>query len=205
MATIQDIINSGKYDRRKTDEGELRRLPFIKAYIYGRLSSPGQVRDSCESVREIARLVDLAVKDGYKTNLNSNYIESKLISLQQGPLADKVWSNGEVTVDVRDLGISGQLSFEDRKGLAELQHRVREGNVGAVYLTEGVSRLSRDKDRILPYQLLKLLKEHECRIRTSEGVWNPAIERDWDYLAEEFEDAIGELRVMNRRMYRRKA
>jgi hypothetical protein len=52
--------------------------------------------------------------------------------------------------------------------------------------------------------LLKLLKEHKCRIRTPEGVWNPAIERDWDYLAEEFEDAIGELRVMNRRMFRRK-
>lgn len=176
MATIKDIINSGKSARKRPDDRELKRLPFMNAYIYGRLSSPGQVRESRESVREIARLVDLAIEDGYKTNLNSNDIETRLVALQQEPLSDKVWSDGEVTVDVRDLGISGQLSFEDRKGLTELQQRVRKGMVGAVYLTEGVSRLSRDRDRILPYQLLKLLKEHECRVRTPEGVWNPAIE-----------------------------
>jgi DNA invertase Pin-like site-specific DNA recombinase len=204
MMTIQDIINAKKRDRKRPDEGELRLLPFKHAFIYGRLSSPGQVRDSRESVREIARLVDLAINDGYNTKLNSNDVEIKLISVQQASTSEKIWSDGEVTVDVQDLGISGQLSFQDRKGLTELQRLVREGTVGAVYLTEGVSRLSRDKDRILPYQLLKLLKEYECRIRTLEGVWNPAIERDWDYLAEEFEDAIGELRVMNRRMFRRK-
>jgi DNA invertase Pin-like site-specific DNA recombinase len=205
MPTIQDIINLRKRARKRSDEEELRHLPFKHAFIYGRLSSPGQVRDSHESVREIARLVDLAIKDGYKTVLNSDDIEIRLISFQQSPAGEKIWSDGEVTVDVRDLGLSGQLYVEDRKGLNELQHRVREGTVGAVYLTEGVSRLSRDKDRILPYQLLKLLKEHECRIRTPEGVWNPAVERDWDYLADEFEDAIGELRVMNRRMFRRKS
>lgn len=204
MLTIHEIISSRKQERKRPDETELRRLPYKHAFIYGRLSSPGQVRDSRESVRNIARLVDLAIQDGYKTALDPREIEAKLDpAYQKGP-AEKIWSDGEVTVDVQDLGISGQLSFEDRKGLSELQRRVREGEVGAVYLTEGVSRLSRDKDRILPYQLLKLLKEHECRIRTPDGVWNPAIERDWDYLAEEFEDAIGELRVMNRRMYRRK-
>jgi len=48
------------------------------------------------------------------------------------------------------------------------------------------------------------LKENQCCIRTLEGVWSPVIERDYDYLADEFEDAIGELKVMNRRMYRRK-
>lgn len=204
MLTIQDLINSRKREQKSPDDGELRSLPYKHAFIYGRLSSPGQIRDSHESVREIARLVDLAIKDGYNTNLNSDDVEIKLISLQQAPAAEEIWSDGEVTVDVRDFGISGQLSFDDRKGLTELQRRVREGTVGAVYLSEGVSRLSRDKDRILPYQLLKLLKENKCRIRTPEGVWNPAIERDWDYLAEEFEDAIGELRVMNRRMFRRK-
>jgi hypothetical protein len=204
MLTIHDVINSKKRGQKSPDDGDLKHLPYKQAFIYGRVSSPGQVRDSQESIREIARLVELAGKDGYKTNLNAGDIETALISLQKTPAAVNVWSDGEVTVDVRDLGISGQLSFDDRKGLTELQRRVAEGTVGAVYLTEGVSRLSRDKDRILPYQLLKLLKENKCRIRTPEGVWNPAIERDWDYLAEEFEDAIGELRVMNRRMFRRK-
>ena len=204
MLTLADIINTRTQSRKKTDDSELRQLPYEHAFIYGRLSSPEQVRDSQESVREIARLVDLAKKDGYKTNLNSQEIETKLISLYKTPSGETVWSDNEVAVDVRDLGISGQLSFENRRGLSELQRLVRDGIVGAVYLTEGVSRLSRDKDRIIPYQLLKLLKEHQCRIRTPEGVWNPAIEKDWDYLSEEFEEAIGELRRMNRRLYRRK-
>jgi len=81
MLTIQDVINSKKRDRKRPDEGELRRLPFKHAFIYGRLSSPGQVRDSRESVREIARLVELAIKDGFKTNLSSDDVEIKLISL----------------------------------------------------------------------------------------------------------------------------
>lgn len=68
-----------------------------------------------------------------------------------------------------------------------------------------VSRLSRDRDRILPYQLLKLLKEHQVRVRTPEGVWNPVIERDWECLADEFDQAIGELKTMNKRMFRRRA
>lgn len=82
---------------------------------------------------------------------------------------------------------------------------MEQGKVGAVYLTEGVSRLSRDRDRIIPYRLLKLLKEHSVRIRTLDGIWNPAIDRDHDYLADEFEEAIGERKVMGRRMYQRKA
>jgi hypothetical protein len=201
MIGISEIINSRSRGKKKLDDEALRKLPWRHAFIYGRLSSPGQVRDSRESVREIAHLVDLARADGYQTDLNSQKIELELNENKDG---EKIWSEGQVTLDARDLGISGQLSFTDRKGLAELQRRVSQGEVGAVYLTEGVSRLSRDRDRILPYQLLKLLKEQQCRIRTPEGIWNPAIERDWDYLAEEFEDAIGELRVMNKRMFRRR-
>ena len=170
MLTLHEIINSRMRVRKKPDDGELRLLPHKHAFIYGRLSSPEQVRDSRESIREIARLVDLTKRDGYKTGLNPEEVETKLISLQKGLSVDNIWSNGEVTVDVRDLGISGQLSFENRKGLFEMKRCVSGGIVGAVYLTEGVSRLSRDKDRILPYQLLKLLKEHHCRIRTPEGI-----------------------------------
>jgi len=59
--------------------------------------------------------------------------------------------------------------------------------MGAVYLTEGMSRLSRDRDRVLGFKLLKLLKEQKCRIRTPEGVYNPAVPRDWDCLADDIE------------------
>jgi len=53
----------------------------------------------------------------------------------------------------------------------------RERNCRHVYLTEGVSRLSRDKDRILPYELLRLLKKHSMPGKNPEGVWNPVIDR----------------------------
>ncbi len=204
MLAITEIIESKRLKNRKPDARELRQLPYLHAYVYGRVSSPGQVRDSRESVLEIARLVELAIKDGFQTSLDSEDIKAKLDLLRSNPLAEKMWSDGQVTVDVRDLGISGQLSYEDRLGLAELQRRITEGETGTVYLTEGVSRLSRDRDRIIPYQLLKLMKEHQIRIRTLDGIWNPAIEADYEYLAGQFEEAIGERRVMGRRMFRRK-
>jgi DNA invertase Pin-like site-specific DNA recombinase len=205
MLTLPEIIAARKRLNKRPDDSQLRRLPYRSAYVYGRLSSPQQVRDSQESVREIAKLVKLAKEDGYRSNLSSEEVEQWLTSIQKGTTQVGVREEKQIIVDVRDLGLSGQLSAEKREGLASLQRRIKDGWVGAVYLTEGVSRLSRDRDHILPYQLLKLLKEHQCRLRTPEGIWNPAVERDWEYLAEEFEDAIDELRVMNRRMHRRKA
>lgn len=128
MLSIHEIIDSVKRQTEMPDEGKLRQLPYLEAYIYGRVSTLKQVRDSHESVREIALLVDLAVKDGYKTALDSHDIETKLDLAREGKVVDKVWSDGEVTVDVRDFGISGQMSFEDREGLAELQRRVEGRN-----------------------------------------------------------------------------
>ena len=203
MLTISEIINSRKQLQKKPDASELRRLPYKKAFIYGRLSTPSQVRDSHESVREIARLVALSKRDGYQTKLDPDEIEKLLVKMT-GPILGTVQEEGAVIVDVRDLGLSGQLPFEKRGGLLNLKELVENGEVGAVYLTEGVSRLSRDQDKIIPYQLLKLLKEHQCRIRTPDGIWNPAIEKDWQELEEEFEDAIDEYRVMAKRTFRRK-
>jgi DNA invertase Pin-like site-specific DNA recombinase len=205
MLTLNQIIDSCKKPQQKMDDQELRKLPFKDAFIYGRVSTPGQIRDSKESIREIARLVELAIEDGYQTKLVISQVEEWLDSISKGIVLKGVLADGQVTVDVQDLGISGQLTAEDRRGMASLQTGIASGRIGAVYVTEGVSRLSRDRDHILPFQLLKLLKEQKIRLRTPEGVWNPAIERDWDYLADEFDQAIGELKTMNKRMYRRKA
>jgi hypothetical protein len=200
MLTVTEIIKARRKHTVKPDENELRRLPCKRARIYGRVSTPSQIRDSRESIREIARLIELAKQDGDRTNLQADEIEKELLG--NGSATIGLWEDGEVTVDVRDLGLSGQLGAENRIGLADLQRSVKEGVTGAVYLTEGVSRLSRDRDHVLPYQLLKLLKEHKCRVRTPEGVWNPAIERDWEYLADEFEGAIDEKNLMNKRLAR---
>ena len=79
MLTIAEIINAKRKKSVKTDETELRSLPYKHAHIYGRLSSHGQVRDSHESIREIGRLVDLAKQDGFHTNLQAGEIEKELL------------------------------------------------------------------------------------------------------------------------------
>lgn len=206
MLTIEEILATQKDRRAGPTQEDLRKLPYKKAFIYGRVSSPGQVRDSRESVREIAKIVALAKSDVYQSNITDEETEKWLFSIQQGSTVERVIEDGEIIVDVQDLGISAKgLADEKRDGLAHLRRRLESGEVGAVYVTEGVSRLSRDQDRILPFQLLKLFREQQCRLRTPDGIWNPAIERDWEDLAEEFEDAIGELKLFRKRMHRRKA
>ncbi|HID31064.1 MAG TPA: recombinase family protein, partial [Desulfobacterales bacterium] len=206
MLTIEEVLATRKSRRARPTQEDLRELPCKKAFIYGRLSDPHQVRDSTESVREIAKIVALAKSDGYQSNITTEEVEKQLLSIQQGSVVEKITEDGDIIVDVQDLGISAKgLTDEKREGLAHLRRRLESGEVGAVYVTEGVSRLSRDQDRILPFQLLKLFKEQQCRLRTPDGVWNPAIERDWEDLAEEFEDAAKELKLFRKRMHRRKA
>ncbi len=190
LSKSQAIEGSRKVYHQNTDE-ELRSLPYKEALIYGRVSDPNQIRSSRESIKEIAKLVELAIGDGYQTDLNPSDVEDWLDKVSNGLSAKGVIASGQVTVDIRDLGLSGQLSAEDRKGLADLHEDVLNDKKGAVYLTEGVTRLSRDQDRIAPYQLLKMLKEHKVRIGTPDGVWDPAIERDWEELASDFEKASG--------------
>jgi hypothetical protein len=206
MLTIEDILAAEKNRKVKPTEGDLRKLPWKKSFIYGRVSSPGQVRDSKESIREIAKNVALAKSDGYHSDITAEETERFLLSIQQGSAVDRIMQGGDIILDVQDLGISAKgLADDKREGLAHLIRCLERGEIGAVYVTEGPSRLSRDQDRILPYRLLKLLKEQQCRLRTPEGIWNPAIEKDWEELAGEFEDAIGELKLFRKRMHRRKA
>ena len=112
MLTIQEIIDAKVKNNVKPGEEDLRKLPYKVAFLYGRVSKPKQIRNSKESIREIASLVDLAKKDGFQTNLNATEIERLLLDGTIG-----VWEDGYVIVDVRDLGISGQLSADERKGL----------------------------------------------------------------------------------------
>ena len=53
MLTIDEILAMQKDRKAKPTQEDLRRLPYKKSFIYGRVSSLGQVRDSKESMREI--------------------------------------------------------------------------------------------------------------------------------------------------------
>jgi len=202
---LADIIHSLRKSRSAPSDEDLRNLPFGKAFIYGRVSTQEQVRQSHESIMEIAKLVTIATKDGYRTGLEHRSTESWLQAIQNGEDVPKVTEDGGVVVNCRDLGLSGSLGEEKRPGLRDLWQGVESGEIGAVYLTEGMSRLSRDRDRVLGYKLLKLLKDHKCRIRTPEGIYNPAIPRDWEYLADDIEDSAEEMTKFRVRLHRRRA
>jgi len=183
---------------------DLRRLPYKKAFIYGRVSSQEQVKESRESIMDIARHVTLAKKDGFKTSLEQQHVEKWLQAIQNGEDVPRVMEDGDIVVNCRDLGLSGSLNEDKRAGLKDLRQGVESDEYGAIYLTEGMSRLSRDRDRVLGYKLLKLLKEKQCRIRTPNGVFNPAIQRDWDYLARDIERSAEEMTQMGIRLGRRR-
>lgn len=198
MLTVAQIleIEKEKIARRQPSEEDLRRIPLDRpARIFGRLSDPKQVQESLQSMAELADLVRLASRDGFRTELSLEEVERRLEALKQkAPDALHYWVDGQVIVDLRDLGISGRLGPEKRPALAnlmaDLSHGEGEDVTGAIYLSsEGVSRLSRDQDRIVGAQLLKLMKQSNCRLRTPYAVFNPRIEADWKELREGFEDA----------------
>jgi len=202
---LNEIIQTARQARAVPGEDELRALPYKNAFVYGRVSSQGQVRESRESIMEIAKLVELAIKDGYHTALAVSDVEKWLGEIQSGADIPRALEDGDILIDCRDLGLSGSLSEDKRPGLASLSQKITSGEVGAVYLAEGMSRLSRDRDRVLGYTILKLLKEQKCRIRTPEGIYNPAIPRDWENLAEDIEDSADEMKKFGIRLGRRPA
>ena len=201
---LEDLIRSIKTSRSIPTEEDLRSLPHGKAFIYGRVSTQGQVKDSRESIHEVAKLVILAKKDGYHSGIEPDTVERWLDSIQNGEDVSRTMEDSDIAIDCRDLGLSGSLGEDKRPGLNALLKRVETGEMGTVYLTEGMSRLSRDRDRVLGYKLLRLLKEQKCRIRTPEGVYNPAIPRDWDRLADDIEDSAEEMKKMGIRLGRRR-
>ncbi|MFP4641348.1 MAG: hypothetical protein ACLFPU_04090 [Dehalococcoidia bacterium] len=201
---LGDIIRGIQKSKSKPSDEDLRSLPYKKALIYGRVSTPGQVKESNESIREIGTLVMLAKKDGYRTNLDPEEIEKWLDAVQEGARVDRVIEDGDVTLDCRDLGLSGSLWENKRPALESLWQGVESGQIGCIYLTEGMSRLSRDRDRVLGFTLLRLLKWHNCRVRTPESIFNPVIPRDWAELADDIEDSAEEMKKLGIRLGRRR-
>jgi len=204
MLTIEQILASLKAAKSKPGEEDLRRLPDRKALIKGRLSSPTQVRESKQSLREIARLVSIAIGDGYKTGLEPAAIEKWLEDIRLGLAKPGIREDGDVIVECLGLGVSGTLPEGKRPDLAYDMELLRSHAPGAIYVTEGANRLARDRDGVTSATLLKLMKETNCKLRTPEEVLSPCIERDWQIIHDELEKGAEELIAMRRRLFRRK-
>jgi DNA invertase Pin-like site-specific DNA recombinase len=203
MITQEEVLLALRAKNAKPSDKELRSLPFNNAFLELRLSSPGQVKESRESIHEIAELLRLAKQDGFHSNLVPADIEDMLLKIQKDLTCKSVLTDGQITIDFRDLGISGTLSSNDRPGLKHLINSIEEGTTGTVYVTEA-SRLTRDQRRITPYTLLELFKQNSIRVRTPEYIKNPQIPKDWDDLKDDLEEGIEELGVMARRLNRKR-
>ena len=204
MLSLNDIINAIERKSRKPDEIELRKLPDRIAMIHGRLSDTHQVRNSRESVREIAVQVGRAIEDGYETGLDPAGVEDWLEKIRSGAILPGILRDGKVIVNCLGLGISGSLPEEKRPDLVLDFELLEKGELGAIFVTEGANRLSRDPDRLVSAKLLKLMKDSNCKLRTSYEVLSPCINRDWEIIHREFERGAEELKELHKRLYHRK-
>ena len=131
MLTVAEImqIERQKIARRQPSEEELRRIPVERpARIFGRLSDPRQIQESLQSMAELIDLVKLARQDGFRTEISEAEVTRRVNAIQHNDSdAIKYWIDGQLIVDLRDLGISGRLGPDKRPALAEFMADLTKG------------------------------------------------------------------------------
>ncbi len=143
------------------------------AFVYQRLSSHEQVKKSIYSIKAQDALEDLAKEDGY--------------------------SDEQIYVERRDLGISGTKGREERQGLAYLIKLTEAGKVEAVYVVH-ISRLYRDQTLINALALGELFKGHGVIIVTPQMRLNLRDKMHMRLYRMEVERAADELELMAGRL-----
>ena len=148
--------------KEKKDPQDWVKLPLKRmAFIYQRLSTTEQKKNSLYSIERQDALYDLAKKDGYKASLSPEQIEAiKKSKDYKGYFVD-----GQIFVEQRDLGVSGTLDKEHRIGLANMIDMIEKDMVESVYVVE-ISRISRDQTLISGLAFGELCKAHNVIIVT---------------------------------------
>ncbi len=143
------------------------------AFIYQRLSTTEQVKNSIYSTKAQDALVVLAKEDGYPDHL--------------------------IYVGKRDLGISGSKGREERPELAYLIEQVETGLIESVYVVH-ISRLYRDQTLINALSLGELFKRHSVIIVTPQMRLNLKDHLHMRMYRMEIERAADELEMMKSRL-----
>ena len=143
------------------------------AFVYQRLSSHEQVKKSIYSLKVQDALADLAKEDGYSDN--------------------------QIYVEPRDLGISGTKGREEREGLAYLIEQIEAGQVEAIYVV-AMSRLYRDQTLIDAFSFGELCKAHNVIIITPHMRLNLRDKMHMRLYRMEVERAADELELMRTRL-----
>ena len=168
-------LSFGGRVRSKKDAGPPSvRLNCLRlAFVYQRLSTTEQKKNSRYSLERQDDLERLAHEDGYAEDL--------------------------VYVERRDLGISGTKGQEEREGLAYLIELIEQDKVESIYLIE-ISRISRDQTLITGLQFGELCREHGVIIVTPTMRLNLRDEMHMRMYRYEIDRAAEELKSIRFRM-----
>jgi len=143
------------------------------AFIYQRLSTHEQVKRSIYSIKAQDALEELAKRDSY--------------------------TEEQIHVEKRDLGISGTKGREEREGLAYLIECIERDLVEAIYVVH-ISRLFRDQTLIDAFAFGELCKEHNVIIVTPQMRLNLRDKMHMRLYRMEVERAADELELMQSRL-----
>ena len=143
------------------------------AFVYQRLSSHEQLKRSVYSIKAQDALEDLAKEDGY--------------------------SQDQIHVERRDLGISGTKGQDEREGLAYLISCIEKNMVESVYVVH-ISRLFRDQTLIDAFGFGELCKKEGIIIVTPHMRLNLKDRMHMRLYRMEIERAADELVLMRSRL-----
>ena len=143
------------------------------AFVYQRLSTHEQVKRSIYSIKAQDTLVDFAKEDGY--------------------------TEEQIHVERRDLGISGTKGREEREGLAHLIDCIEWDTVESIYVVH-ISRLFRDQTLIDAFVFGELCKAHNVIIVTPQMRLNLRDRMHMRLYRMEVERAADELELMQSRL-----
>ena len=143
------------------------------AFIYQRLSTHEQLKRSVYSIKAQDALEDMAKEDGY--------------------------SEEQIHVERRDLGISGTKGQDERAGLAYLISCIEQSMVESVYVVH-ISRLFRDQTLIDAFAFGELCKKQNVIIVTPQMRLNLIDRMHMRLYRMEVERAADELELMRSRL-----
>lgn len=166
------------------------------AFVYQRLSTTEQIKNSLYSLQMQDSLEDLAVEDGYTADFGLD--ERQRVREDSGYVG--WYRNGQIIVEQRDLGISGTKGTEHRPGLQHLIALIEANRVESIYVVH-VSRLFRDQTLINAFSFGELCKKHDVKLITPYIRLNLRIQMHMEWYRREADWAAKELETIKTRLH----
>ncbi len=197
IAPPLDSSFGGRVRLKKDDETPSVELPCERmAFIYQRLSTTEQKKNSRYSLERQDDLERIAIENGYRSVLTREQVDA----LRKEADYPGHYINGQIIVEGRDLGVSGTKGQEERAGLAHLIELIEADRVESVYVVE-ISRISRDQTLITGLQFGELCREHNVIIVTPSMRLNLRDEMHMRMYRYEIDRAAEELKSIRSRMH----